>query len=105
MVKKLITGGALIGLTVAGGVAVMVSAQTVANETGLTEEQVTAIALLEVPGEVQEVELERKNGTQVYEIAILSDDGQEKEIEIAAGTGDVLEIEAEGDGCGKDRGR
>ena len=93
MDKKIITGGVLAGLVMAGGLAAAVSAQTVAAETGLTEEQVIAIALAEVPGEVQEVELEREDGMQIYEIEILSADGVEMEVEIAAATGDVLEIE------------
>ena len=97
MDKKYITAGVLAGLVMAGGLAASVSAQTAAEATGLTEEQVIAIALAEVPGEVQEVELERENGMQIYEIEILSADGIEMEVEIAAATGDVLEIETDGD--------
>lgn len=103
MDKKFITSGALIGLVVAGGIGAAVSAQTAATETGLTEDQIIAIALLEVPGEVQEVELEREKGMQVYEVEILAADGREIEVEIAASTGDVFKIEAEGEGCDKDR--
>ena len=97
MDTKYITAGVLAGLVIAGGLAASVSAQTAADATGLTEEQVIAIALAEVPGEVQEVELERENGMQIYEIEILSADGIEMEVEIAAATGDVLEIETDGD--------
>ena len=97
MDTKYITAGVLAGLVVAGGLAASVSAQTAADATGLTEEQVIAIALAELPGEVQEVELERENGMQIYEIEILSADGIEMEVEIAAATGDVLEIEKDGD--------
>lgn len=103
MDKKFITSGALIGLVVAGGIGAAVSAQTAATETGLTEDQIIAIALLEVPGVVQEVELEREKGMRVYEVEILAADGREIEVEIAASTGDVLKIEAEGEGCDKDR--
>ena len=95
MDKKMITGGALAGLVLAGGIVGTVSAQTVADATGLTEEQAVAIALMEVPGEVQEIELEREDGMRVYEIEVLSAEGVEIEVEIDAGTGDVLEIEAE----------
>ncbi len=102
MDKRMITGGVLAGLVMAGGLAATVSAQTVAAETGLTEEQVIAIALAEVPGEVQEVELEREDGMQLYEIEILTADGIEMEVEIAATTGDVLQIEAEGRDDGED---
>ena len=97
MDKKIIAGGVLAGLAMVGGLAATVSAQTAAVETGMTEEQVIAIALEEVPGEVQDVELETEDGMQVYEIEILTADGLEMEVEIAAATGDVLEIEADGD--------
>ena len=52
MDKKIIAGSTLTGLVLAGGLAGMVSAQTVADATGLTEDQVIEIALMEVPGEV-----------------------------------------------------
>ncbi len=95
MDKKLIAGGALTGLILAGGMAGMVSAQSVADTTGLSEEQIVQIALLEVPGEVQDVELENEDGMQVFEVEILTADGQEMEVEISAETGDVLEISAD----------
>lgn len=102
MNTKLIAGGALTGLVLAGGLAGMVSAQSVADATGLTEEQVIEIALIEVPGEVTEVELESRRGAQFYEVDILSEDGTEVEVKIAAETGDILKVKAEGEGCDKD---
>ncbi|WP_375253749.1 PepSY domain-containing protein [Yoonia sp.] len=103
MDKKILTGGALAGLVLAGGIASAVSAQTAAAQTGLSEEQVIAIALLEVPGEVNEVELEREHGKQIYEVEIIAEDGTEMEVEINAETGDVLKVSADGDeGCEKD---
>lgn len=99
MNKKLFAGGALSGLVLAGGFAGMVSAQSVADATGLTEQQVIEIALMEVPGEIQEVELESHRGQQVFEIEILSADGEEIEVEIDAETGDVLKVSADGEGC------
>ena len=95
MEKKLIAGGAVASLVFAGALVSTVSAQSVADATGLTEEQVIEIALLEVPGEVQEVELEQEEGMSVFEVEILSGDGQEFEIEVNADTGDVLEVSAE----------
>ena len=95
MKLKPIHGGAFAGMILAGGLVGAVSAQTLAAETGLTEEQAIEIALMEFPGEVNEVELEREDGMLVYEIEILSADGLEIEVEIAANTGDVLEFEAE----------
>jgi len=104
MNKHMILGGGLTGLMMVTGAVGMVSAQSVATSTGLTEEQVIAIALEEVPGEVQEVELEQHRGEQIFEIDILALDGTEMEVEIAAATGDVLKIKAEGEGCDKDKG-
>ena len=102
MDSKTLTGGALIGLMLAGGLAATVSAQTAATETGLTEDEVIAIALAEVPGEVRDVELETEDGQQVYEVEIIGADGIEMEVEIAADTGYVLEGEAETDDEGDD---
>ena len=68
----------------------MVSAQTAADAIGLTQEQVIEIALLEVPGEVTEVEQERHRGEQIFEIEILGADGVEMEVLIAAETGEIL---------------
>lgn len=104
MNKNLILGSGLAGLILTSGVVGMVSAQTAATETGLTQEQVIAIALSEVPGEVQEVELERHRGNQIYEIEILAADGTEMEVEVEAETGDVLKVKAEGEKCDKKRG-
>jgi len=96
--------GALVGLIAAGSVAMAVSAQSTETDTVIvTEEAAIAAALEVVPGEVQEVELEREDGAQVYEIEILAEDGSETEVEIAAATGDVLEIEREDGKCDKDR--
>lgn len=97
MTKTLITSGAIAGLVLSGALVGAVSAQTAATATGLTEEQAIEIALLEVPGEVQEIELETEDGTTVYEIEIIKADGQEFEVEIAADTGAVIEVEAEDD--------
>lgn len=97
MNTKLIAGGALTGLILTGLAVGTVSAQAAADATGLTEAQAIEIALLEVPGEVQEVELEKEDGIMVYEIEILNAAGQEFEVEIAAATGAVLEVEAEDD--------
>lgn len=102
MKTKLIAGGALTGLVLAGGLSGMVSAQSAAIATGLSEEQIIEIALAEVPGEVVEIELEREDGMQIYEIEIMTADGTEMEVEIAAETGEVLEVEAERKGCDKD---
>ena len=97
MRTKMIAGGALAGLALTGALMGSVSAQTAASATGLTEEQAIEIALLEIDGDVQEVELEKEHGKMVFEIEILDADGREFEIEIAADTGAILEIEMEDD--------
>ena len=102
MNKKLFVGSALTGLVLAGGIAGSVTAQSAAVATGLTEEQIIEIALLEVPGEVTEVELERKRGTQFYEVEILGEDGVEMEVHIAAEDGDILRVKADDGDCDKD---
>lgn len=105
MNTKFIAGGTLAGLIVAGGIATMVSAQTVADATGLTEEQVIEIALTEVPGDVTEVELETHRGKSVYEVDILGEDGTETEVEIAADTGEILKVEVDGECDDDQRGK
>ena len=97
MNKKYVAGGALAGLVLTGALVGSVSAQTVADATGLSEEQAIEIALLEVSGEVQEIELEKEDGEMVYEIEILRADGQEFEVEIAAVNGAIIEVEMEDD--------
>lgn len=103
MNKTFIVGGAVAGLMCMGAVAGMVSAQTAATATGLTEEQVIEIALTEVPGQVLEVEFEHHRGQPVYEVEIRADTGAEFEVEIAAETGNILAVKADDDGCGKGR--
>jgi uncharacterized membrane protein YkoI len=93
----MIAGGALTGMVLTGALVGAVSAQTAADATGLSEAQAIEIALLEVAGDVQEVELERDDGMMVYEVEIVDAEGQEYEIEIAADTGEVIEVEAEDD--------
>ena len=94
--------GALSGLLAAGGIVTMVSAQSAAEQTGLTEAQIIEIALMEVPGEVTEVELEERRGDSYYEVDVTAEDGREMEIKIAADSGDILKVEADGEDCDKD---
>lgn len=98
MKTNLIAGGTLTALLLAGGVTGMVSAQSVAEATGLTADQAIAIALTEVPGELTEVEREYENGRQVFEIEIIDADGAEIEVEIDAETGDILTVEVDDEG-------
>lgn len=57
-------------------------------------EKILDIAAMQVPGDVIEVELERrKDRTLIYEIKILTQSGRVREIKIDARTGVVLTIE------------
>lgn len=103
MEKKFIAGGAITGLVLAAGLVGAVSAQTAAEATALTEEQAAEIALMEIAGEVQEIEVETEDGTTVFEVEILDADGVEFEIVLAADTGEVLEVENESDDKDCDR--
>ena len=95
MKQKLYGGGAVAGMVFAGVVGGTVSAETAAAVAGLTEEQVIELALMEVPGTVEEVELDDDDGMLVYEIEILGTSGREYEVEIAADTGILLDIQTE----------
>ena len=95
MTPKPVLSGVLAGLFATGAIATTVSAQTAATANGLSIEQVIEIALDEVPGEVQELEMETEDGFKVWEVEILAADGSSIEVEIDAQTGDVLEIDTE----------
>lgn len=103
MTKTFITASTLTGLVLAGGLASMVSAQSAAEATGLTEDQIIEIALTEVPGEVLEIEQETHKGKEIFEVEVLAEDGDEFELAILASTGEVLKVREEGDDCDKGR--
>ena len=100
MNTNLVKIGALSGLLAVGGIA-MVSAQTAAEQTNLTEEQVIKIALMEVPGEVTEVELEERRGNSYYEVEVTAEDGREMELKISADSGEVLKVREDDEDCDK----
>lgn len=102
MNTNLVKAGALSGLIAVGGIASMVSAQTAAEQTNLTEEQIIEIALMEVPGEVTEVELEERRKNTYYEVEVVAEDGTEMELKIAADDGEILRVKAEGKDCDDD---
>ena len=83
------------GLALAGaGVA-----QAAKNENfdqAIDARQAIDIALASVPGHIRELELEREDGTMVWEVELVSSkDGMEYEIVINATTSEVIEIEME----------
>lgn len=97
MNKKLIATGLVASVLTTGGITGVAWAETKTGSPALTATQAIKIALAEVPGEVQEAELETEDGSQVYEIEILNAEGVEMEVEINAETGMILEIEVEDD--------
>ncbi|MEL7525452.1 MAG: PepSY domain-containing protein [Pseudomonadota bacterium] len=105
MDKKLICGTVAAGMLLVTSAIGAHSAQSVPAAANLDMTKAIEIALKEVPGTVQESELEKEDGKQVYEIEILTADGQEMEVEIDAATGAVLEIEADGDDDDDDDGK
>lgn len=55
--------------------------------------RILAIAQQAVPGDVIEVELERKRSGLIYEIKVLTETGRVREVKIDARTGSILKIE------------
>ncbi len=49
----------------------------------------------DLPGQILELELERKRGLVIYEIELLDEQGTVWELKVDAATGDVLERELE----------
>ncbi|MGA0530969.1 PepSY domain-containing protein [Hansschlegelia sp. KR7-227] len=56
-------------------------------------DQVLKVARARVPGDVVKVELERDGGRWTYEIKILTESGERREVEIDASTLAVLEVD------------
>ena len=104
--KKFILPAVVTAVIIGGGFSFVAYAQTaeenqiqaeLAKQATVTEEAAIKIALEQVPGTVEEVELEDENGTIIYEIEIKAEDGTEQEVDIDATTGDVVKVEAEDD--------
>ena len=49
----------------------------------------------EHPGQVIETELEREDGVYIYELEILTEQGRVMEIEVDAGSGEILKVKEE----------
>ncbi|WP_299473160.1 PepSY domain-containing protein [uncultured Roseibium sp.] len=96
MDKKLILGSAVAGVLLVLGASGTIAAQSTPMSPGLDEAGAVERALTEVPGTVQETELDREDGKLIYEIEILTADGLEMEVEIDAETGAVLKVEEDG---------
>lgn len=63
----------------------------------ITKEQAQQIALKQVPGKIQHVDMDLENGVLVYEVFILTSENRIFEVEILAKSGKILKIEEEND--------
>lgn len=59
----------------------------------LSLSKILAIASEKVPGDVLKVELEREDGTLIYEVEVLTSAGRVRELKINARTGAILSVE------------
>ncbi|MBH0231411.1 PepSY domain-containing protein [Halobacillus yeomjeoni] len=102
--KTMIIGG--LSLAIVGGAGFLFQGTSVVDEVfaqensklaeqaKLTEKEAEEIALERVSGEVVESEVEKEDGTIVFEFEIKTDSGV-KEVEIDGNSGRVLEVEDE----------
>jgi uncharacterized membrane protein YkoI len=66
-----------------------------ASNVSLTEQEAIDIATAEANGTIDEVELEKENGTPVYEVTLVTTNGSEVDVSVHANDGGVLEIDHE----------
>lgn len=55
--------------------------------------EVLAMIAEEQPGDVIEIELERKSGVWIYELELIDGDGRVRELDINARTGEIMKVE------------
>lgn len=79
-------------------------AAALASLATITEAQAGDIALVAVPGEVTEIELDHENGGVVWSVEVTATDGSAHEVVVDAGNGDVLAQEADDDVDDEDEG-
>lgn len=65
------------------------------GDVSLSEQDAIDVATGEVDGTVREVELEREDGTPVYEITVERETGAVSELSVHANDGTVLDVETE----------
>jgi uncharacterized membrane protein YkoI len=63
------------------------------NKNRISVDEAKAIALKEVKGTVESVELEKEHGRLVYDVDVNSDDGNKVEIDVDAQSGKVVKVE------------
>ncbi|MBB5148448.1 MULTISPECIES: PepSY domain-containing protein [Ureibacillus] len=63
----------------------------------VTMQQAQQIALQAVPGRVMHIDMDLENGVLVYEVFIMTEQGQIFEVEILARNGRIIKIDQEND--------
>lgn len=81
--------------TAFGMTATIANADFKMPKTKVSMEKCLKAALVKVPGTVETMEMEISNGKPQYEFDIVTADGTEKEVEVSALTGKVIETETE----------
>lgn len=87
----------LAGTGMASGSESAKSEESSTSQATISLEEAIGIAKEAFPGKVLEAEYEREDGKDIFEVTIASADGEERELEIDAHSGKVLENEEEGE--------
>jgi uncharacterized membrane protein YkoI len=69
------------------------AADTAAADVKITEEQAKEIALKALPGKVNKVELEKKEGKKVYVVEVITDKEEKKDVWVDPVSGKVLGVD------------
>ncbi len=93
--SKGIVIGALAGAAILGMGAYHSSASTADLEAKLSREEVKEIIEVEYPGVITEFDLEKENGSVIYDMEIKGENVK-YDLEVDANTGEVLEVKEKG---------
>ena len=91
----------IVGLVIIGTSLTALSSQDdghnfeIVNQASLSAEQASAIALNAVPGKVIGTEIEKEDGSLVWEVEVLTSENEMYELEIDANDGRIIETERE----------
>jgi uncharacterized membrane protein YkoI len=80
----------------AGGLVIVhtaTAADTAAAAVKITEDQAGESALKALPGKVNKVELEKKDGKKVYVVEILTDKDEKKDVWVDPASGKVIGVD------------
>lgn len=72
-------------------------AAALASQAKVSSDQARAAALAQFPGAtIQQVELDNEDGSLVYSVQLADSAGKTQEVKVDAGTGQVLQVQADG---------